>query len=76
MRKTIPLIIIILFFILVASAYGKNQQIYGNLVCKFIKNYDGDTIRESKIGKNNILMINKTAYRALRIFLKNAGHDD
>jgi len=33
-------------------------------------------IRESKTGKNNILMINKTVYRALRIFLENAGPGD
>ena len=33
-------------------------------------------IRESKTGKNNILMINKTVYKALRIFLENAGPDD
>jgi integrase len=33
-------------------------------------------IRESKTGKNNILMINKTVYKALRIFLENAGLDD
>ena len=44
MQKTIPFIITILFFIVVASAYGKSQQTYGNLVCKFVKNYDGDTI--------------------------------
>ncbi|MCK5508912.1 MAG: tyrosine-type recombinase/integrase [Desulfobacterales bacterium] len=33
-------------------------------------------IRESKTGKNNILMINKTVYKALRIFLENAEPDD
>ena len=33
-------------------------------------------IRECKTGKNNILMINKTVYKALRIFLENAGPDD
>ena len=44
MRKTIPLIITILFFIVVANAYCKKQQTYGNLTCKFVKNYDGDTI--------------------------------
>ncbi|MDL1969152.1 MAG: tyrosine-type recombinase/integrase [Deltaproteobacteria bacterium] len=33
-------------------------------------------IRESKTGKDNILMINKTVYKALRIFLENAGPDD
>ena len=44
MRKTIPFIITILFFIVVASAYSKTQQTYGNLVCGFVKNYDGDTI--------------------------------
>ncbi|WDN89763.1 hypothetical protein BuS5_02731 [Desulfosarcina sp. BuS5] len=33
-------------------------------------------IRESKTGKNNILMINKTAYKALQIFLEGAGIDN
>jgi len=44
MRKTIPFIIILFFVTIVTSAYSKNQQTYGNLVCKFVKNYDGDTI--------------------------------
>ena len=30
-------------------------------------------IRESKTGKNNILMINKTVYKALRIFLESSN---
>ena len=33
-------------------------------------------IRESKTGKNNILMINKTVYKALRIFLESALLDN
>jgi len=33
-------------------------------------------IRESKTGKNNILMINKTVYKALQIFLKSALLDN
>jgi len=33
-------------------------------------------IRESKTGKNNILMINKTVYKALRIFLGNTWPGD
>ena len=46
MRKIIPFIIIVTLFVVTTStiAYSKNQQTYGNLVCEFVKNYDGDTI--------------------------------
>jgi len=44
MRKVIFFTVIMFFIIIAATVYAKNQQTYGNLVCKFIKNYDGDTL--------------------------------
>ena len=42
MKKII--FIIICLITIAVSAYGNSQQTYGDLICKYVKNYDGDTI--------------------------------
>ena len=42
MKKII--FIIICLITISTSAYGNSQQTYGDLICSYVRNYDGDTI--------------------------------